>query len=110
MADSNRVVEVRQSGPRTLVALKSDRLNDEMVVQRLFDELDHLVRSNGCDELAVDLEGIHLLPSNFIGQLVSLRRRVKIELVNTSEYVQLVLQTARLSKLFDPAADNEPAA
>lgn len=110
MTDSSRLVDVQQSGPRTLVGLKSDRLSDETLVQRLFDELDRLVRSTGCEVLAIDLDGIRLLPSNFIGQLVSLRRRVKIELVNTSEYVQLVLQTARLSKLFDPAADNEPAA
>jgi anti-anti-sigma regulatory factor len=109
MTDLYRVVDVRQSGPRTLVGLKSDRLNDETLVQRLFDELDQLVRTSGCEVLVVDIEGVRLLPSSFIGQLVSLRRRVKIELLNTGEYVQLVLQTARLNKLFEPAADSEPA-
>lgn len=109
MADSYQVVEVRESGPRALVGLKTDRLGDESLLQRLFDELDQLVRSSGCEVLVIDLEGIRLLPSSFIGQLVSLRRRVRIELVNTSEYVELVLQTARLSKLFEPAADSEPA-
>jgi anti-anti-sigma regulatory factor len=109
MTESYRVVDVRESGPRTLVGLKSDRLGDETLVQRLFDELDQLVRSSGCEVLVIDLEGVTLLPSSFIGQLVSLRRRVKIELSNTGEYVGLVLETARLSKLFEPAADNEPA-
>jgi anti-anti-sigma regulatory factor len=110
MTDSYQVVEIRQSGPQALVGLKSDRLNDETLVQRLFDELDQLVRSSGCEVLVIDVEGVTLLPSSFIGQLVSLRRRIRIELVNTSEYVQLVLETARLNKLFEPATDNEPAA
>jgi anti-sigma B factor antagonist len=108
MTDSFQVVDVRETGPRSMVGLKSDRLSDESIVQRLFDELDQLVRTSGCEVLAIDLEGIRLLPSHFIGQLVSLRRRVRIELLNTSEYVGLVLQTARLSKLFEATADSEP--
>lgn len=109
MADSYRMVEVRERGPRTVMGLKSDRLSDESVLQRLFDELDQLVRSSGCEVLVIDIEGLRSLPSSLIGQLVSLRRRIPIELINAGEYVQLVLETARLSRLFEPAAIHEPA-
>lgn len=110
MSESYRVLDIRQTGTRSIVGLKSDRIGDESVVQRIFDELDRFLRSSDCEVLVIDVANLRSLPSAFIGQLVSLRRRVRIELQNVDEYVQLVLETARLSKLFEPAAgDQDPA-
>ena len=105
MFGSNRVLDVRSTGPRSVVGLKTDRINDEAVVVRLFDEIDQYLRGGPCDVLVIDIEGIQSLPSGFIGHLVNLRRQVRVELVNVSEYVQLVLETSQLTKLFTPASD-----
>lgn len=109
MPDSYRLLDVQQTGPRCVVGLKSDRVSDETVIMQLFDEFDHLLRTENCDVLVIDIAGLQSLPSSFIGHLVNLRRRIRIELDNPSDYVQLVLETSRLSKLFEPEAGSRPA-
>lgn len=106
MFASNRVLDVRTSGPRSVVGLKSDRLSDESVIERLFDEIDQYLRGGPCDVLVIDVDGIQSLPSSLIGHLVDLRKRIRVELINTSEYVQLVLETSRLTKLFAPQPES----
>lgn len=100
MFESYRVLDVRQSGEHSLVGLKSDRVSDETVTARLFDEVDRFLRGGRCDVLTMDLAGIEALPSSFVGRLVDLRRRVNVKLINVSDYVQLVLETSQLSRLF----------
>lgn len=117
MFATNRVLDVRVTGARSIVGLKSDRLSDESVIERLFDEVDQFLRGGHCEVLVFDLAGIQALPSSLLGRLVDLRKRVRIELMHTSEYVQLVLETSRLTQFFEPptataatvASDRSPA-
>lgn len=109
MFENYRVLDVQKTGPCSVVALKSDRLSDVTVVERLFDEIDQYLRSGECEVLVIDIDGIQTLPSSFLGRLVDLRRRVKVELKNPSDYVTLVLETAQLDKLFAAAGKPSPA-
>lgn len=108
MATPYGVLEVRQTGSRCVVGLRTTNVQNPATMNQILQDLEQIQQDFPCEVLALDIQGVQALPSYLVGHLVALRKHVRIELLNTNESVRPVLEAARLTKVFDlPDADAE---
>ena len=96
------LLQVYESGPLTVVGFGGQDVPDEVSIAAYREQLFALVEDQATETISFDLTGVKLMPSGMLGLLVSLKRRgLNVELFNASNDVVDVLNTTRLSQLFD---------
>jgi hypothetical protein len=107
MADEPSIFSVQQADDRTVIAFrdwKSSRAKfrspeEPVLLAEIGGELRRITKNNDGGALVVDLADADVLPSAFLGTLVSLYRMgVRIELFRPSASVLEMLRTTKLNR------------
>jgi len=96
------VLQVYQTGELTVVGFAGKDVPDEVCIAGYRDQMNKLIAEHGTKVMAVDLNGVRLVPSGMLGLLTSMRKKVdRVELYNPSEDVREVLRLTNLDRLFE---------
>ena len=100
----------------TVVHFREPRLSGILELEKLGQELDHLLEHEHCTRLALDFTAVEFLSSQTLGKMVSLNRTLKarhgtLQLRNVPPRVLDVLLTCKMDSIFDiQPADASPRA
>ena len=108
MPEETSTFVVRQTGERTIIAFRdwsSVRYRlyhlEEAYVADFRSECEKISATNRCKVLAIDMANVEVVPSLFLAVLVLLSTGgLQIELLNPSESLLELLETANLSRFF----------
>lgn len=99
MFERQAVFDVYEAGELTVVGFSGRRIDRELQLVSIREEIFDLVESNGCRKLAIDLTGIARIPSGLLGIVASLRERgVEVMIYNPSESVRDVFECTNLHR------------
>ncbi len=102
MTVKEAILEVYQAGPLTVVGFGGKEILDEVSVANCRHELLELIEEYNCQDLALDLTGMTILPSGLLGVLASLRNQgVNIHVYNPSQDVREVLEITKLDRIIE---------
>src|SRR5262245_22398794 len=110
-----RHIDVERVGDVYCARLKQPKLN-ELQLDELADELNHLTAQDGCSKFVLSLgpEEPQFLYSVFLAQLVSLQRRLqarggRLKLADVSPATLSIFDACHLTPLFDFAPNRQAA-
>lgn len=97
----------------TFGALK--QLKEELQIGNISDQLMDLIERDGVRKILIDLKDITYVASGMLGKLISLHKRLVLELKGKlvlaalAEQIREVFQITRLNKFFKLATDRDEA-
>jgi anti-anti-sigma factor len=109
MASEVAIFVVEQAGERTVVRLHDWQTSMKMFywpsadsfAARVRSQLDELISEQHCRTLAINMSSVNLMPSAFLGVLISLcKGGVQIELLHPSPSVREALHVTKLDQFF----------
>jgi anti-anti-sigma regulatory factor len=104
-------IQVHQTGKRTVVGFRDAIPPADVDASGLRQRLQVLLEEHECETLVFDLPGVTVVPSGFIGLLVSLDRQgIQVRMRAVTSELQQILAIARLEDFVLDADEDEPAA
>jgi anti-anti-sigma factor len=98
MFSRSDIMEIRQEGNEAVVRFHSLKFPNELALEECRRALDDCLKSNPCDVLTFDLDGVVIIPSTMLGLLLAYRQRgLRVRILNPSEHVLAVLQVTKLT-------------
>ena len=119
MLESNRGhLEMEQIGDVTLVRFADEKILVGETIQTIAEQLHRIVTERARPKLMLDFTSVQYLYSPFLGELITLNKRVKaaggqLILCNLDPRIHEVFERTRLDKLFDcrrKGEDEDPEA
>ena len=102
MTERTGILEIYHAGRLTVVGFRGLTVLDHVNVVQCRDELVALVRQHHCEDLAVDLTGVKVLPSGMLGVLGALGDLgVSVSVYNPSDEDREVLRITQLDRVID---------
>jgi anti-sigma B factor antagonist len=102
----HRRLEVSEVGEVTVVRFVDRKILDEANIQKLGEELFHLVEVEECKSLLLNFTSVDFLSSAALGKLITLDKKVKahggkLKLCNIRPEIYEVFEITKLNKVFD---------
>ncbi|MFO0900813.1 MAG: STAS domain-containing protein [Pirellulales bacterium] len=102
----HRRLEVSEVGEVTVVRFVDRKILDEANIQKLGEELFHLVEAEGRKSLLLNFTSVDFLSSAALGKLITLDKKVKahggkLKLCNIRPEIYEVFEITKLNKVFD---------
>jgi len=93
-------MRVLKAGEVTSIAFGDRGVKDAGCINKFHEQIRELIDENNCRVLILDLQGVWFLPSQSLGALMSLRKKVdRVELHNVSDELHEGLRIAQLEEL-----------
>ena len=110
----HRRLEVSEVGEVTVVRFVDRKILDEANIQKLGEELFHLVEVEGRKSLLLNFTSVDFLSSAALGKLITLDKKVKahggkLKLCNIRPEIYEVFEITKLNKLFTIHKDEQSA-
>ncbi len=103
----SQIIEVLETGTRTVVGFREMNTWDFHFLAHCEDELDDLVRESHFEVLAFDLTNVLQMSSTLLGILIALYKSgFKIELFHVAKHVRSVLKTSGFERLIREPGDD----
>ena len=107
-------IVLREEGDVLIVSFRSRTLNEEEHIDEIGNDLFSLVDSFGYRKLVIDLTGVELATSAFLGKVITLHRKLHraggmLVVCSYSGGVAVAMETSKLSEYFHTAADADAA-
>jgi anti-anti-sigma factor len=94
------ILKVYETGKLTVVGFGGRELLDQVDIGDCRQEIEELVKQNGCETLAFDMTGVKLIPSGLLGLLASIREdKIEVQIYNPSRDVREVLEITKLDQV-----------
>lgn len=99
VVETHAVLDVYEAGELTVVGFGGRKLERELSLVAVREQIFELVDLHNCRKLALDLTGVAQLPSGLLGIVATLRDRgVDVLIYNPSDDVRNVMQTVNLDR------------
>ena len=115
MAETEQITVEDKDGV-SVVRFTSNKILDEIVVQKFGEELLHLIEVEGSKKLVLNFEGVEFLSSAALGHLIKVEKRAKaseakMALCNIRDSIYEVFAITRLDSVFNikPGLDDAMA-
>ncbi len=104
MAEYRRL-EVKEVGDVTVVYFRDQKILDDLNIQELGQELNHLVEVENCKKLVLNFTTVEFLSSSALGKLITLEKKVKntggiLKLCEIQPEILEVFTITKLDRLF----------
>jgi anti-sigma B factor antagonist len=102
----HRRLEVSEVGDVTVVRFVDRKILDEANIQKLGEELFHLVEAEGRKSILLNFTAVDFLSSAALGKLITMDKKVKahggkLKLCNIRPEIYEVFEITKLNKVFD---------
>lgn len=102
MNDTPQILRVIEAGRLTVVGFDARRIPDDHRYQLLRDDLVETIEANQCQELAFDLTGVKVVPSQLLGLMAWFSRNgLSVSVLNPSEEIRDTLQFTQLDTIIE---------
>ena len=95
-------LEVSHEGGTTTIGFGNEEILDQINLAAVREQITDIVKQNQTETLAIEMNGVRLIPSGLLGLLISLKNCVgKIQILNPSVDVREVLEVTKLNRIFE---------
>ncbi len=95
-------LEVSHHAGITTIGFGNEEILDQINVAAVREQIADIVKQNQTETLAIEMNGVRLIPSGLLGLLISLKNSVtKIQILNPSVDVREVLEVTKLNRIFE---------
>ncbi len=108
------LVVTQQADNVLLFIFQTSSILDEVSVNQVGKELDHVLDNSEFENVVIDLGRVEMMTSSMVGRLVAFKKRcdteqLKLKLCCLSKEVHKLFKITRLDKVFDIAKTREKA-
>lgn len=101
----NEFLETTETGDAVIAMLLEEQLIDEILVQKVANQINELLQNGGPQHLILDLSLVWIVCSTMLGRLITLNKKVQsagrtLRLCGVSPQLYEVFAMTKLNKLF----------